>query len=165
MPPLTITQILAALYAALQVWGASLGAVVTIARDPFQVLEILAASPEGFRLVIHWAGDENISDHDALPLAENRLEVILSYNLGLTARPDLALIQGPGARPALLDQVDSLRAFVLGVQYPAGQTGTYAVYAGTKPFTTPEGIPLAAYVLAFKLKAAVNVTTVPTSIA
>ena len=165
MPPLTVTQILAALYAALQVWGQPLGAVVTLARDPFHVLEILAASPEGFRVVVHWAGDENISDHDALPLAENRLEVILSYNLGLTARPDLALIQGPLNRPSILDQVDALRSFILGVQYPTIQTGTYAVYAGTKPFHTPDGIPLAAYVLAFKLKAAVNVSLIPTPIA
>ena len=165
MPPLTVSQILAALYAALQVWGQPLGAVVTLARDPFHVLEILAASPAGFRLVVHWAGDENISDHDALPLAAHSIEVILSYNLGLTARPDLALIQGPQDRPGVLDQVDALRSFILSVQYPAGQTGTYAVYAGAKPFVTPDGIPLAAYVLAFKLKAAVNLSLIPTPVA
>jgi hypothetical protein len=165
MTPLTITQILAALYTALQSWGSPLGAAVTLARDPFHVLEILASSPAGFRVVLHWAGDQNISDHDALPLSENTLEAILSYNLGLTARPDLALIEGPQDHPSVLDQVDALRSFILGVQYPTGQTGTYAVYAGTKPFVTPDGIPLAAYVLTFKLKAAVNVNPTPTLLA
>jgi hypothetical protein len=165
MTPLTITQIVAALYTALQAWGQPLGAIVTIARDPFQILEILAASPEGFRVVLHWSGDRNISDHDPLPLAENTLDVILSYNLGLTARPDLALIQGPLDRPGVLDQIDSLRSFILSVEYPTVQTGTYAVYSGTKPYATPEGIPLAAYILTFKLKAAVNVNPTPTPIA
>ncbi|HUB68010.1 MAG TPA: hypothetical protein VL981_11050 [Candidatus Methylacidiphilales bacterium] len=165
MPPLTIAQILAALVTALQTWSANqqIGATITLARDPYHVLEILAASPQGFRIVVHWAGDKNISEIDALPLAENRLEIILSYNLGLTAQPDLALIQGPQNRPSVLDQVDALRGFVLGIRYPAGQTGTYAVYAGAKSFTTPAGVPLAAYILTFKLKAAIN-TVFPTPI-
>jgi len=166
MPPLTITQILTALYLALQTWSTNqqIGAQVTIARDPFHVLEILASSPATFRLVVHWAGDHNISEVDELPLSENELQVILSYNLGLTAQPDLALISGPQNRPSVLDQVDSLRSFILGVQYPTIATGTYAVYGGTKPFVTPDGVPLAAYVLTFKLKAAVNVNQVPTPI-
>jgi hypothetical protein len=167
MTPLTITKILAALVFALKTWSTNqnIGAQVTIARDPFHVLEILAASPEGFRLVVHWAGDTNISEVDELPLSENELQVILSYNLGLTARPDMALLKGPQDRPSVLDQVDALRGFILGVQYPTIQTGTYAVYGGTKPFVTPDSIPLAAYVLTFKLKAAVNVSIVPTPIA
>lgn len=161
MPPLTVTQILAALFTALQAWGSPLGCQPTIARDPFHVLEILAANPAGFRTVVHWAGDENVSHIDALPLAEHTLEVILSYNLGLTAKPDLALINGQQNRPPLYDIVDSLRAFVLAIQYPDLQTGIYAAYAGTKPFITPDGIPLAAYVLTFKLQAAVNVNQAP----
>lgn len=166
MPPLTITQILDLLYKALLTWAqqSGNGAVVTLARDPFQVLEILAATPESFRMVLHWAGDDNISDIDGLPLADNTIEVIYSYNLGLTARPDLALIKGPQNRPAVFDQIDSLRAFILGVEYPNVQTGIYAVYQGAKPFVTPEGIPLAAYILTFKLKSAINVTPVPTPV-
>jgi hypothetical protein len=161
MPTLTITQILKQLVEALHHWGHGVKATVTIARDPFNVLEILAATPTGFRLVVHWVGDDNISDLDELPLSDNEIEVILSYNLGLTNRPDLTLIQGTPDRPPLYDLVDQLRAFVLAIRYPTNQTGSYLVYRGTKPYVTPDGIPLAAYRLTFHIQAAVNVNPAP----
>jgi hypothetical protein len=161
MSPLTVTQILVALFTALQTWAAPLHGKVSIARDPFNVLEILSANPAGYRLVVHWAGDDNISDIDQLPLVEHTLEIVLSYNLGLTRTPDQGLVASSTSRPPLYDVLDSLRSFVLAVQYPTEQTGSYAVYAGAKPFITPDGIPLAAYVLTFKLKAAVNVDPIP----
>lgn len=145
------------LYAALQTWSAPLKADVSIARDPFHVLEILAAGPSGFRVVLHASEDDNISDIDQLSLADNLIEVILSYNLGLTARPDLALISGQQNRPPLLDHITALRSFILSLRFPTEQTGSYAVYRGRRPYVTPDGIPLAAYTLTFKLQSAVTV--------
>ena len=154
MAALRIDEILSKLYDALSEWGADNNATVSIARDPFHVLEILAGNPQGFRLVAHWAGDDNVSQHFGLPLVDHKLEVIFSYNLGLTVKPDLALITGSQTRPALYALVDLVRALVLGLAFPDGETGTYAEYTGTETVVTPDGIPLAAYRLKFHLTAA-----------
>lgn len=142
---LRVDQILSKLNDALSAWGVSHKATVSIARDPFHVLEILAGNPQGFRLVVHWAGDDNISEHFGLPMLDHKLEIVFSYNLGLTVKPDLALITGAQNRPALYALLDELRTLVLGLAFPTGDTATYAEYTGTEPVVTPDGIPLAAY--------------------
>jgi hypothetical protein len=113
---------------------------------------------------VHWAGDTNISDLDELTLSDNDLQVILSYNLGLLARRDLALITGTTARPPLYDLVDELRSYLLSLRYPEIQTGSYLVYAGSEPVVTPDGVPLAAHRLRFKLKTDVTVDPILKSV-
>jgi len=161
MEALRIDEIAIKLKHALERWAASRKAEVSIATDPFHVLEILSAGPQGFRLVLHTSSDENPSDQMELPLADNEIEVILSYNLGLTVKPDLALIHGSNNRPSLYHELDDLRAFLLAIAFPTILTATYAIYKGRKPFITPDGIPLAASVLTFHLIAAVNVQPQP----
>ena len=157
MPPLRVDEILTKLYDACSTWGATQKATVSIARDPFHVLELLAENPAGFRIIVHWAGDENPSDQMEFPLADNKLEIIFSYNLGLSAKPDLALIQGQQNRPSLYKLLDGLRAMVLAIAFPVEATAIYCQYTGTEPFITPDGIPLAAYRLKFHLLSAVTI--------
>jgi hypothetical protein len=153
---LRIDEILSKLNGAVTTWAAANKATVSIARDPFHVLEILAESPAGFRVILHWAGDKNPSEILQMAIARNDIEVIFSYNLGLTGKPDLALITGSTARPALLALLDDLRALILSIQYPDEETLVYCVYAGTEPFITPDGIPLAAYRMRFQLDSGIN---------
>lgn len=159
--PLRIDEILEKLYCAIEKWGEPHKASVSIARDPFHVLEILAENPQGFRVIVHWAGDENASDIMERPLADHKIQIVFSYNLGLTAKPDLALIQGQQNRPALYKLLDDLRALVLGLAFPDFETAEYCIYTGTEPVVTPDGIPLAAYRLKFHLIAAVAVPPQP----
>ena len=162
--PLRIDQILGKLHHALAVWAQPRKARVDIARDPFHVLEILGENPQGFRLIVHWAGDDNISDVMEIPLVDHKLEVIFSYNLGLTAKPDLALVHAQQNRPALYELLDDVRTEVLGLAFPDEQTAIYAQYTGTEAVITPDAIPLAAYRLRFHLLAAVKVPPQPQSI-
>ena len=157
MPPLRIDEILTKLYDALSTWGATHKATVSIARDPFHVLELLAENPQGFRIIVHWAGDDNPSDQMEFPLADNKIEVVFSYNLGLSAQPDLALIRGQQNRPALYKLLDELRGLILAIAFPDVATAIYCQYTGTEPFITPDGIPLAAYRLKFHLVSAVSI--------
>jgi hypothetical protein len=113
-------------------------------------------SPTGFRVILHWAGDSNLSDVLGANISQNNIEVIFSYNLGLMVKPDGALITGTSARPALYHLLDDLRAQVMSLAYPDGQTLVYCSYAGTEPFITPDGLPLAAYRMRFHLESAIN---------
>lgn len=124
-----------------------------IAKDPWNVLELLAESPSGFRCILHWAGDKLLGDQEDLPLVTTRLEVILSCNLGLTADAQTALVEESNitARPSLLNIVSTIRERILQKLWPASYTEEQIRYVGTEPVGTPEGVPLAAYRLAFEL--------------
>ena len=152
---LRIDQIVSSIQAALQAFaqGLSPAGTVSIARDPFNVLELLAANPSGYRLILHWAGDENVSELPFVPLLRHKIEVVFGSNLGLTAKPDLALVQQIGDRPALFAQVDNLRSLLLGLQFANDTTGGFLEYAGAEPLIIPDGVPLAAYTLKFGLRA------------
>ena len=156
MLPLDISDILCRLKDGIEAWAKANNAIVSIALDPFNVLEILAEGPEGGRVILHWAGDQNPSELLQMAIARNEIEVVLSYNLGLSLRPDLALIESTPTRPSLLKQLSDLRGILLSLAYPDGETLVYLVYKGTASFITPEGFPLAAYRLRFELDSAIN---------
>jgi hypothetical protein len=166
MLPLRIDEILTTLKNALAAFAQNLGAgaQVSIARDPFNVFELLNAGTQNYVLALLWAGDENINDIPIIPLLRHNLELAFGYNLGLTARPDLALIQPVGNRPSLYQALDDIRTLLLSVQFGSNQTGMYLEYKGTEPVVTPDGIPLAAYRLSFGLRAIPAQSKIPTVI-
>jgi hypothetical protein len=151
--PLRPDQILGALVNGLGPWAAAHKAKPSIARDPFEVLELLAADTPGLRLVVHWAGDEPLGDQMAqAPLVTTTIEVVLGLNLGLSAVPDKQLLIGGSGRPALYQLISDLRAAVLAVEFPNLATAVFLCYAGTRPLAAPDGVPLAAYASRFTLE-------------
>ena len=154
---LRIHQVLGGAYNDLQDFAAQNNGYVSIARDPWHVLELLVESPAGFRIVLHWAGDSELGGDPRLPLVTNNIEIIVSYNLGLTAVPDISLISAQASgRPALLDLVDQVRERVLSQEWPADITYGIAQYQSCEPVTLPDGMPLAAYRLRFGIDAAIT---------
>jgi hypothetical protein len=144
--PLRPDQIVTAIVNGLTPWAASHKAKISIARDPYEVLELLGADTPGLRLVVHWGGDEPLGDQmPQEPAVTTTLEVILGLNLGLTATPDKMLLTGSATRPALYQLISDLRAAVLAITFPNLATSDFLSYAGTRPLTAPDGVPLAAY--------------------
>ena len=137
-------------------WASKNKAVVFIAKDPWNILELLAQSPAGMRIILAWAGDQALGEQVQAIGSTNKLEVILSYNLGLTVQPDAALLQASADRPALLDIISDLRNRVLSLCVPDAETGVdlSARYVEGDIVTTPDGIPLSAYKLKFEFDAA-----------
>jgi hypothetical protein len=169
--PLTIDQIVAQLKAGVDSYATGISGRTSIARDPFNVFELLKANTQGYLVILHWGGDENIAEDapESVVLLRHKLEVIIGFSLGLTARPDAALIQTVGARPPLFQQVDNLRQLLMGFTFPtdSGQTAGQLSYIGTHPVVTPDGVVMAAYQLNFGLRAVPaqpdSLTNLPTS--
>ena len=154
--PLRPDQIVIAIVNGLTAWAASHKAKISIARDPFEVLELLSADTPGLRLVVHWSGDEPLGDQMAQePLVTTTLEIILGLNLGLTAVPDKQMLTGGPLRPALYQLISDLRTTVLAIQFPNLATTDFLAYAGTRPMAAPDGVPLAAYSSRFTLESVV----------
>lgn len=151
-------QILESVKKDLDDWAATLAGAkvqVSVARDPYNVLELLVQGPAGLCVVIHWAGDEGngkIGD----PKADNLIEVIVGYNLGLTIPLDQALYKSTANRPSLLKYVNDVRARLLTIQFTADETRQFTFYSGCEPIVLPDGVPLAAYRMKARLDAIVE---------
>jgi hypothetical protein len=153
--PLRPDQIVTAIVNGLTPWAGAHKARISIARDPFEVLELLGADTPGLRLVVHWGGDDPLGDQmQQAPLVTTTLEIIVGLNLGLTATPDKQLLTGSASRPALYQLISDLRAAVLAIQFPNLSTTGFLSYAGTHAMTAPDGIPLAAYSSRYTLEGA-----------
>jgi hypothetical protein len=151
-------QILESVKNDLDAWAAALTgakARISVAKDPWNALELLVQGPAGLIVVIHWAGDEG-NGRTGDPKADNTLEVIVGYNLGLTLPLDQALFKSTVDRPSLLKYVNDVRARLLTIQFPADETIQTTFYAGCEPVVAPQGIPLAAYRIRARLDAIVE---------
>ena len=157
MHGLTPADILRAIQADLVEWASTTNGHISIAKDPWNVLEILAESPTGLRVILHWAGDKQLGDVDDLPLATASVEVILGYAMGLGKDPGSDLVTAQfNARPAVLDLVSDLRGRLLSLDMDSDpQNNDEAAetlrYIGTDPVTLPDGTPTHAYRLKFEL--------------
>lgn len=137
---------------------------ISIAKDPWNVLEILAESPCGIRVILHWAGDRQLGDRDELPLVTSNIEVVLAYAMGLNkdANSELMTPQFNG-RPSVLDLVSELRERILTFDFDRDgedESEETARYVGTEPVTLPDGTPTHAYRLKFELDHALPEITV-----
>ncbi len=148
----TPEKILQELRADLEPWARDHAGLVTLARDPYHFLELLAESPAGWRIVLHWDGEDNTGDNaQAGAFCAQRLSLGISANLGLTAKPNEALVTPTASRAALLRLVADTRDRVRGYTWPDRTTSRYLLYRRALPVVLPEGVPLAAYKLDFEL--------------
>lgn len=136
-------------------WAKGLRGLVTVAADPYNFLELLAESPQGWRAVLLWEGDDNQSDN---PLAgcfvKNRFSIGITCQKGLTINPQESLFKNrPGGAPSLLKLLSLVRLRVRQLVFPEDVTERYVRYAGADPVVLPDGTPLAGYRLRFELTA------------
>jgi hypothetical protein len=153
---------------ALNTWGGDKGARVSLARDPFDVLELLTVGPMEALICLSWGGDElfdlglgetdaGTDDDNVSPAATQILEVTVGQGLGLNVVKDWRLIAGKGNRPGVLARVNAVRAHILSLLLPNDETTLRRFsYRGCDPWSTPDGVPLAAFKLKFGLVAAVE---------
>jgi hypothetical protein len=141
-------------------------AQVSIAKDPWNVLEILSESPSGFRVILHWAGDKQLGDWDDAPLATANIEVVIGYAIGLSKEPGQELITSQfNTRPSVLKLVSDLRERVLTFDFDcdsasSDEAGDTARYVGCDPIVLPDGTQTHAYKLKFELDHALPEFTV-----
>jgi len=135
-------------------WATANKAIVSIAGDPFEVYEILAEGPRGFRVILLWEGDDDQPQGGtSYGITENRIEVTLSGNRGLSLKPgDNLHRDSPDGRPALVTLLASLRREIRSIRFADDGSSSAALeYRGSAPVVTPEGVRLDAYTLRFAI--------------
>lgn len=143
------------IYTDLVSWAATKRGVVALTNSPYDLLEMLAQRPNGWRLTIHWEGDlpaGNTSARD-VRVVDNRIRFILDGDLGPTFVPKIALIRPTAARTPFLELVGAIRARVMAYRFDwLAEPNNRLRYTGTDDkVQLPDGFALAAYNLSFNL--------------
>lgn len=154
-----IDEIMEALRKDLDGWVKERRGVLSVARDPWDALDVLINGPQGVQFVLAWGGDDSLGEQATEPLAGNIIELTVAYNLGLSAGRDAALTENKVDRPSLLKLTNDARARLLAYVFAANDEPQVLEYGGTQPVTLPEGIPLAAFRIRAVVPQAVEVET------
>jgi len=155
-PTLDAAAILRMLRGYLLPWVQSEKGALSLARDPWHVLEILAASPVGFRVILSWDGEEAQTDQEVAGIFTQKIKVIVSHNRGLKKQPGENLIIPDAERPALIERVTQVRDKLRGYVFPTGETSGIMNYRFARPFITPMNMPLDAFEMEFQLVVAIT---------
>jgi hypothetical protein len=149
----TPDALLTELRADLEPWVRAKKGDLSIARDPYHFLELLAESPSGFRVVLHWDGEANPGDDaQAGVFATQRISAGVTANLGLTAKPGEALHKPTANRAALLRLLADVRERLRSYVWPDETTARYMLYKGADAIVLPDsGVPLTGFRLNFEL--------------
>lgn len=159
-------DILQALHEDLAAWVTEQSGVLSVARDPWEPLDVLSQRPDGFRVMLLFAGDEadygDLSEVDGedvvIPSAHVQIEIYVSLNLGLAKGRGQKAFKADAEKAPLISRLSELRARVLSLRLiKAGECLGRFRYVGSEPVVTPEGWPLAAYKLRVAMDTQVDV--------
>ena len=157
----TPADIIGLVYTDLAAWTAQNGGTASLTKHPYDLMEQLAHTPSGWRLILHWAGDkpasENVRDCNVV---DNTFRVILTGDLGPTVIPSIALIRATAARTPFLAILDAVFQHVMAYRFvglnPPNNRFWYRGADDNVPL--PDGLALAAYNLCFLLR---SIKTLP----
>lgn len=149
--PINIADLMRRVRTGLTAWAAANKGEAEIASDPWNVLEILAQRPGGFRIIILYSGRNKRGEHEEARVADTRFQIVLSMGRALTRKPGQHLADGASGAKPLFQLLDEAENVVEEISMPRGVTEVTPDLIGDEPFTTPEGIALDAYVATFQL--------------
>lgn len=152
----SVDELLEPMRSDLDVWARLQSGSCIIARDPLAVIELLAESPKGWRLVLSYDGDSPMDGSSISAggpyVIETTIRAVVTCNPGLRLIRDSQLLKGSQTRGSLLSILTQVRVRMLSYRWDSSLVHRGALtYRGTQPFSIPDFLPLAAYALTFSL--------------
>ncbi|MCX6908055.1 MAG: hypothetical protein NTY01_08435 [Verrucomicrobia bacterium] len=135
-------DILRKIEADIRPWCVANKANLSLATDAWNVLELLAESPAGLRVILHWEGDDDAGSHESAGIVENTIKVVLSHNRGLLAAPGANLTEGRAGQKPLYELLSDLRSALRAIEWPDRIASKRLFYKGSKSVIAPDGLPL-----------------------
>lgn len=149
-------EILQALHADLAPYVAAQHGDLSISGTYVETLDLLAAKPGGFLCIMEWLGEENPDDLGFVGVMSQEIGIYVSINPGLPAQRGKALWASPGGK-TLLEHINRIRDRVREIRLPDNEdTDREFNYRECRQVVTPEGIPLRAYRLLFRIHNAIS---------
>jgi hypothetical protein len=162
MASLRPDQILLMLKGDLDAWAptckATLGVLpkIRVAQEEWEMISLLCQSPQGFQIVLSWAGDKNTSETPRNGnIGLERISVVMSRNPGMSQQPSESVYVDKEHEASFLRLINAVRYRLLGCVFPTDDTENLMRFDTTEPVTTPEGVTLAAYRMFFEMHCAI----------
>lgn len=148
-------DILKALHDDLQPYVAEHKGTLTISGTYVETLDLLSASPSGFLAIMEWLGEENPDDQGFIGVMSQEIGIYVAMNPGLPMQRGQAIWASPGGK-TLLEHINRIRDRIREIRLPDTEdTDREFNYRECRQVVTPEGIPLRAYRLLFRLHNAI----------
>lgn len=134
--------------------------IFSVARDPFEVIELLGEAPGRFRVIFSWEGEESIGTRPQSGVVKHRFKVVVSHNRGLSILRGENRTVARGEDKPLMELAQLVRDRLRSALLPDGATGIQLEYGGCEPIRaeTTQGLAaqLDAFELTFRLVAALT---------
>lgn len=161
MPALNAKDLFALLRADLEPYVQdTLRGIFSVARDPFEVIELLGEAPGRFRVILAWEGEEPLGELATSGIAAHTFKVVVSHNRGLSILRGENRSGGTRDERPLLELAQLVRDRLRSAVMPNQDTGRRLQYRGCSPVRAEvEGAALTqldAYELRFTLPAALT---------
>lgn len=148
--------ILQALHADLAEYITDQRGELSISGTYVETLDLLSARPSGFLCVLEWLGEENPDEHGFIGIMNQEIAIYTAINPGLPAQRGTSLWASPGGK-TLLEHINRIRDRVREIRLPDDEdTDREFNYRECRQVVTPDGIPLRAYRLLFRLHNAIK---------
>lgn len=157
-------QLVGLIYDDLATWVQANGGEIHLTRSPFDLVELLADEPGGWRLTLHWEGDAPADERTReCAVLRNRLRIVVDGQLGMTATPMIALIKQTASRSPFLAVLDLVRQRVMAYRFPwLKEPNNRCWYKGTDDkLPLPDGVFVAAYNQAYELLSTMALPATP----
>lgn len=152
----TPADILSAIFEDLTAWVAPQGGTCALTQNPFDLLSMLTRPPSGWRLTIHWSGDQPSDQRDRQgAVVDSTFRFVVDGQLGPTAIPKIAMIQPSARRAPLMAILEAVRFHLACYRFNGLTPPNNALwYRGTNDAVPlPDGMSVAAWNLEFMLRA------------
>lgn len=146
-------RLISLLHGDLTPWMKERKGELCVAADPWNFLQLLAESPDGWRGVLHFDGDANRADHHSSGcFLDNNFSFGVTCQKGLSLDPEEKLFRpSPDGTPSLLRLVSAARLRIRSYAFPADVSDRFVTYRGCEPLVLPDGTPLMGYRMRFAL--------------
>jgi hypothetical protein len=138
---------------------ATLGGLLSIARDPWEVQELLAEAPGRFRVILAWDGEDTLGDHRS-GIVAHKFKAIVSHNRGLALIKGTNLSLNRATDAPLMTLANQVRDRMRTMAFQNNPTSILLQYQGAdlvKVDTQTQSLQLDAYELRWRFPAAITV--------
>jgi len=129
----------------------TLHGLFSVARDPFEVIELLGEAPGRFRVILSWEGEEPVGTRPQSGIVRHRLKAVVSHNRGLSILRGENRTVARGEDAPLMELAQLVRDRLRSALLPEGDTAHQLEYAGTEPIRAETTQGLAAQLDAFEI--------------
>jgi hypothetical protein len=154
--PLTIEELMQRIYGALKPFVEEHArGHLSIARDPYEMLELLGQAPGSFHCMLLWTGDKAFGDRYS-GIVNHEFHVTVSHNRGLSLLRGESMYLGNVPRghddKPLVALLAIVRDKLWAMEFPDRVTDRKLIYVGTDPVVI-DNTPIDAFTMTWTLRA------------